>query len=103
MFVESFQLWARGDRGVWETESRQLETTRRRFASNLICLIFAEERVACGESVVTGNMIEKGELWYMEEREHGRGRDCNLEFVSWIPVSRSVEGNRGIGCAGGNR
>ncbi len=48
-------------------------------------------------------MIEKGELGYMEEREYGRGRDCNLEFVSWIPVSRSVEGNRGIGCAGGNR
>ncbi len=48
-------------------------------------------------------MIEKGELGYMEEREYGRGRDCNLEFVSWIPVSRSVEGIRGIGCAGGNR
>ena len=47
--------------------------------------------------------MEKGELGYMEEREYGRGSYCNLEFVSWIPVSRSVEGNRGIGCAGGNR
>ena len=64
---------------------------------------FSEECVACVESVVTGNMMEKGELGYMEEREYGRGRDCNLEFVSWIPVSRSVEGNRAIGGAGGNR
>ena len=48
-------------------------------------------------------MIEKGELGYMEEREYGRGSYCNREFVKWIPVSRSVEGNRAIGGAGGNR
>ena len=47
--------------------------------------------------------MEKGELGYMKEREYGRGSYCNLEFVKWIPVSRSVEGNRGIGGAGGNR
>ncbi len=54
------------------------------------------------ESVVRGNMMEKGELGYMEERGYGRGSYCNPGFVKWIPVSRSVEGNRGIGGAGEN-